>query len=84
MSNDAFHFLQSWVIENVNATIYEENDTAEHLADDCVWEANTRGITEAAMIEAAGGDLNAYMLAKLNRAVGREVKDRVAPDKILN
>jgi hypothetical protein len=81
MSNDAFHFLQSWVIENVNATIYEENDTAEHLADDCVWEANTRGITEAAMIEAAGGDLNAYMLAKLNRAVGREVKDRVAPDK---
>jgi len=84
ISNDAFHFLQSWVIENVNATIYEENDTAEHLADDCVWEANTRGITEAAMIEAAGGDLNAYMLAKLNRAVGREVKDRVAPDKILN
>ena len=81
MSNDAFHFLQSWVIENVNATIYEENDTAEHLADDCVWEANTRGITEAAMIDAAGGDLNAYMLAKLNRAVGREVKDRVAPDK---
>ena len=81
MSNDAFHFLQSWVIENVNATIYEENDTAEHLADDCVWEANTRGITEAAMIEAAGGDLNAYMLAKLNRAVGREVNDRVAPNK---
>jgi hypothetical protein len=53
----------------------------EHLADDCVWEANTRGITEAALIEAAGGDLDAYMLAKLNRAVGREVKDRVAPDK---
>jgi hypothetical protein len=33
------------------------------------------------LIEAAGGDLNAYMLAKLNRAVGREVKDRVASDK---
>ena len=58
-----------------------ERDTVEHLTDDCVWEANTRGITEAALIEAAGGDLDAYMLAKLNRAVGREVKDRVAPDK---
>ena len=58
-----------------------ERDMVEHLADDCAWEANTRGITEAALIEAAGGDLDAYMLAKLNRAVGREVKDRVAPDK---
>ena len=41
----------------------------------------TQGATEAALIEAAGGDLDAYMLAKLSRAVGREVKDRVAPDK---
>ena len=81
MSDHAFDFLQSWIVENVNATMYEDRDTAEHLADDCVWEANTRGITEAAMIEAAGGNLNAYMLAKLDGAVGREVKDRVAPDK---
>jgi hypothetical protein len=41
----------------------------------------TQGAAEAALIEAAGGDLDAYMLAKVNRAVGREVKDRVAPDK---
>jgi hypothetical protein len=81
MSDHAFDFLQSWIVENVNATMYEDNDTEEYLANDCVWEANTRGITEAALIEAAGGDLNAYVLAKLNRAVGREVKDRVAPDK---
>jgi hypothetical protein len=77
MSDDAFDFLQSWVEENVNATIYEERDTAEHLADDCVWEANTRGITETALIEAAGGDLNAYMLANLNHAVGRKIEDNV-------
>lgn len=77
MSDEAFHFLQSWIVENVNATIYEEKDKAEHLADDCVWEANTRGITEAAMTEAAGGDLNAYMLTKLNRAVGRKLEDSV-------
>jgi hypothetical protein len=78
MSDHAFDFLQSWIVENVNATIYEDGDTAEHLARDCVWEANTRGITEGALIEAAGGDLNAYMLAELRRAVDREVRDKVA------
>jgi hypothetical protein len=80
MSDHAFDFLQSWIVENVNATMYEDNDTAEYLADDCVWEANTRGITEVALIEAAGGDLNAYMLAKWNRAVGREAEDMIARD----
>jgi hypothetical protein len=81
MSDDAFDFLQSWVVENVNATIYEDTDMVEYLAHDCVWEANTRGITEGALIEAAGGDLSAYMLAELNRAAGREVEDKVAPDR---
>jgi hypothetical protein len=77
MSDHAFDFLQSWIVENVNVTMYEDKNTAEHLADDCVWEANTRGITEAALIEAAGGDLNAYVLAKLNRAIDREVEDNL-------
>ena len=77
MSDHAFDFLQSWIVENVNATMYEDRDTAEYLADDDVWEANTRGITEAAMIEAAGGDLNAYMLSELNRALIRELEDRI-------
>jgi hypothetical protein len=45
----------------------------EHLADDCAWEAKTRGITEADLTEAAGGDLSAYMLAELNRAIQCEV-----------
>jgi hypothetical protein len=77
MSDDAFDFLQSWVVENVHATIYDEKDAVDHLADDCVWEANTKGITEAALIEAVRGDLNAYMLAKLNRVVGREVENNL-------
>ena len=49
-----------------------------HLAQDCVWEAETRGITKADLIEAAGGDLDAYIVAELDRAVEREV-DRMAP-----
>jgi hypothetical protein len=80
MSDHAFDFLQSWVVENVNATIYEDTDTVKHLTYDCAWEANTRGISEVALIKAAGGDLNAYMLAEWNRAVGRKVKDKVTPD----
>jgi hypothetical protein len=78
MSDHAFDFLQSWIVENVNTTSDEDRDTAEHLAHDCVWEAKTRGRIKADLIEAAGGDLNAYMLTELNRAVGREVEDRVA------
>lgn len=80
MSDHAFDFLQSWIVENVNATMYEDKDTAEHLAHDCVWEAKTRGIAKADLIEAAGGDMDAYMLAELNRAVNREVEDRIAQD----
>jgi hypothetical protein len=80
MSDHAFDFLQSWIVENVNATIYQDKDTAEDLAQDCVWEANTRGIAKADLIEAAGGDLDAYMLAELNRAVNRTVEDRIAQE----
>ena len=54
MSDHAFDFLQSWIAENVNPTTYEDEDTAEHLTQDCVWEAQTRGITKADLIEAAG------------------------------
>ena len=55
----------------LNATMYEDKETAEHLTHDCVWEAKTRGITKADLSEAVGGDLKAYMLVELNRAVDR-------------
>ena len=77
MSDHAFDFLQSWIVENINATMYDDKDTAEHLAQDCVWEAQTTGITKADLIEAAGGDLDTYILAELNRAVDRNVESRV-------
>jgi hypothetical protein len=77
MSDHAFGFLQSWIAENVNATMYGNENTVEHLAHDCVWEAETRGISNADLTEAAGGDLNAYMLSELNRALIRELEDRI-------
>ena len=78
MSGHAFDFLASWIEENIYAKMFEDKDTAERLAQDCVWEAQTRGIAKADLIEAAGGDLDAYLLAELNRAVDREVEDRIA------
>ena len=75
MSDYAFDFLQSWIVENANA-MNEDKDTAEHLANDWVWEAKTRGITKEDLIDAAGGNLNAYMLAELDRAVDHRVEDR--------
>ena len=77
MSDHAFDFLQSWIVENVNATMYEDNDGAKYLTQDCVWEAQTRGIAKADLVEAAGGDLNAYLLDELSRAVRRGVEDRI-------
>ncbi len=77
MSEHAFDFLQSWMAENVKSTMYEHQEAVENLTDDCVWEAKTRGITMADLIEAAGGDLGAYIIAELHRALDRDV-DRMA------
>jgi hypothetical protein len=49
----------------------------DQCAHDCVWEAETRGISNADVTEAAGGDLNAFMLSELNRALIRELEDRI-------
>jgi hypothetical protein len=76
MSDHAFDFLQSWIVENVNAMMYGDKETAAHLAHDCLWEAKTMGIAKPDLIEAAGGDLKAYMLAKLERAVDHVVEHR--------
>ncbi len=73
-----FDFLQSWIVENVNAMMYGDKETAAHLAHDCLWEAKTMGIAKPDLIEAAGGDLKAYMLAKLERAVDHAVEDTIA------
>jgi hypothetical protein len=77
MSDHAFDFLQSWIVENVTATMPADKHTAEHLAQDCVWEARTRGITKANLFEAAGGDLDAYIVAELSRAIDRVVENGV-------
>jgi hypothetical protein len=74
MSDHAFEFLQSWTVENVKPTLYEDGETPEHLADDCAWEAKTIGIIKSDLIKAAGGDLKGFMLAQFNPAVHCQAK----------
>lgn len=75
--SDADDFLTSWVLENVNARLYDDTHTAERLAAECLREAKRENLSEADVISAAGGGLAAFMLTELNRAVD----DRVARDK---
>ena len=81
MRSDASTFLRDWVLENVNATHYDNTNEAKSLAELCLKAARREQLSEAEVTEAAGGDLNAYMLAELNRAVDEEVKDKAARDK---
>ena len=81
MRPDASTFLTWWVQENVNATHYEDTNEAQSLAEQCLTEARREQLSEAEVIDAAGGDLVAFMLTELNRAVDELVGDRVARDK---
>ena len=76
MSN-ASDFLTSWVLENVNPTMFDDRDTAEHLAHDCLSAAKDEHLSEAEVIAAADGNLVDFMLSKLNAAVDEMIKDKV-------
>jgi hypothetical protein len=73
-------FLQEWSQENVTATVYDDRATAEELSSECLLDARVQEISEAELVQAAGGDLVGYMLSALNRAVDEVVNDRVARD----
>jgi hypothetical protein len=69
--SDASKFLKSWVRENVEATVYDDTVSAQRLAEHCLFEAQGEQLSEVEVIDAAGGDLVAFMLAELNRAFYR-------------
>lgn len=53
---DAEQFLQDWTQENIAATVYGDRATAKDHASKCVGEAQGLDISEAELVEAAGGD----------------------------
>jgi hypothetical protein len=68
-----WEWLEGWVREHVNATVYEDEAGARHLADECLRDAKKAGINEASLIKAAGGNLVTFMLTELDAAATREV-----------
>ncbi|WP_375306351.1 hypothetical protein WI560_32015 [Bradyrhizobium sp. A11] len=81
MAKNPWEFLDGWANENVHATVYDDNATAEQLAFDCRQAAKDAGVNEAGVVKAAGGNLKSFMLNRLNEAVNREVDRQVARDK---
>ncbi len=65
----ALEFLQQWIREYVNPTVADDKAGAEYLADECMQDAKSAGVDEAALIAAARGDLAKFMLSRLNVAV---------------
>lgn len=76
-----YEFLRDWASEHVNATMYDDEPTAEHLAKECLRDAKEAGYNEAGIIKAAGGNLAGYMLSELDSAANREVERLAAKDK---
>jgi len=75
-----YEFLRNWVREHVNATTYEDTAGAKSLASECLRDAKKAGISEAAVIKAAGGNLASFMLSELESAANSEV-ERLASKK---
>jgi hypothetical protein len=81
MAKNPWEFLDGWASDNVQATVYDDRATAEQLASQCRQEAKTAGISDASVVKAAGGNLESFMLDRLNSAVNKEVDRLVAKDK---
>jgi hypothetical protein len=61
-------FLENWVRESVQATPYRNRAEARRLAYECRKAAERADVSWFAIVNAAGGDVQDYILTKLNRA----------------
>ena len=74
----ASDFLKKWVHKNIKGTtaaMRNDRVTAEHLANECLYEAQGEHVSQAKLIDAAGGDLVTFMVSELNRAADRGIYD---------
>jgi hypothetical protein len=61
-------FLENWVRESVQATPYRNKAEARRLAYECRKAAERADVAWFAVVNAAGGDVQDYILTELNRA----------------
>ena len=68
-----WEFLEAWARENVQPSGYNADGVAKQLARECLQAAARAHINEAAVIKAAGGNLETFMLTELESAANQEV-----------
>lgn len=71
---DPHEFLERWVRDSVEATRYRNKDEARRLAYECRRAAEEAGLSWFAVIKAAGGDVQGYVLNELSRAADQEAE----------
>jgi len=76
-------FLSAWAIDNVHpVAVFDAPDAlASSLAQQCLRAARSAGFKEDAIIKAAGGDLQGFMLSELETGANAELNRRMERDK---
>ena len=77
-----YEFLKSWLGENAHATAFRDKAEAKRLDHEIRKAAKEAGVSWFGIIKAAGGDLEGYILAELDRAADQKVERLVAKDKL--
>jgi len=71
---NAREFLERWVREAVQATPYRNKAEGRRLTYECRKAATAAGANWSAVIQAASGDVERYILDALNRAADQEAE----------
>jgi hypothetical protein len=75
MTEFAREFLDKWVKEHIASLTHDTDDTeARASARMCVADAEQQGISQAALEDAAAGDLVAFMAGTIRNAVRKQEK----------
>jgi hypothetical protein len=71
---DPNEFLESWVRDRVKATPYRNKAEARRLTYECRKAADQADLSWPAVIRAAGGDVQGYVLNELDRLADKEAE----------
>jgi len=71
---NAEEWLQGWVAKNLTPGYVDAKAEMQDEAKTCVADAEAAGITIAQIKEAAGGDLETYLVRQQNAGTDEEVK----------
>jgi hypothetical protein len=76
-------FLSKWAADHVQTVaVFDAPDSlASHLAEQRLRDARAAGFKEDAVVKAAGGDLQGFMLAELETAANAELRHQVDRDR---